>query len=151
MWIPNLGRKISTLTLFSLRVLLEVSHNRHARLLTCLSLVWKWPSAVYSCITFSTSGFYSYCPVPDVEQWEALIRGVIFKQKPDMGNYPEAELRSIIFSTIIYFSFHSLLIIRRKIYWLFSFHLCLLPLTLLKNVYFTINLLPESRSWSWQN
>lgn len=24
-----------------------------ARLLTCLSLVWKWPSAVYSCITLA--------------------------------------------------------------------------------------------------
>lgn len=31
----------------------------------------------------------------------------IFKQKPDMGNYPEAELRPVRFNTVIYLSFHS--------------------------------------------
>lgn len=36
-----------------------------------------------------------------------------------MGNYPEAELRPIMFSTVIYISFHSLLITRKKSYTLF--------------------------------
>lgn len=49
MQIQNTWIKIFTFTVFPLRVTTDLM-VLDTRLLTCLSLVWKWPNAVYSCV-----------------------------------------------------------------------------------------------------
>lgn len=115
MSVPNLEMKIFSLTLFLLRTVLEVSLNStRCQTLTSLSLVWKWPRAVYSSITLTqvVSTATVQCRCRTVGSSDKGSR--ISKQKPDVGNYPGAELRPILFSTVISISFRSLLMTRKK-------------------------------------